>query len=235
MVITFLIFMVFWFTQTQQARLLATPFAFLAILSIRGLEGWLSSPSGRVGKKEKSFLLSIVLLGLLFNTSLIAKSWAQVQPLSYIFQKEGREPFLMRQIRSYPVYLSANHMVEQDEKVLLVFMRNFGFLLDKPFSSDSIFEAHTLIKIIDEEVYAAAMIQRFKSTGITHVMFNYHFVFGKNSAFNIGEQGIFKNFLIQHGRLISRKNEFFLYSFVLDLKPENSNNASGLVSIPLNH
>ncbi len=235
MVILVSIFIVFWFTQTQQARLLATPFAFLALLSVRGLEGWLSSPSGKIGGKGESFLISIILLGLLFNTSLIVKSWAQIQPLSYILQKEGREPFLMRQIRSYPVYLSANHMVEQDEKVLLVSMRNLGFLMNKPFFSDSIFEAHTLIKIIDEEVYAAAMIQRFKAMGITHIMFNYHFVFGKNSAFNIGEQGIFKNFLIQHGTLISRKNEFFLYSFVLDSKPKNSKNTSGLVSIPLNH
>jgi hypothetical protein len=114
-------------------------------------------------------------------------------------------------------------------------MRNLGFLMNKPFFSDSIFEAHTLIKIIDEEVYAAAMTQRFKAMGITHIMFNYHFVFGTNSAFNIGEQGIFKNFLIQHGTLISRKNEFFLYSFVLDSKPKNSKNTSGPVSIPLNH
>jgi hypothetical protein len=233
LIIIFSILMVFWFTQTQQARLLATPFTFLAILFVKGLEGLLSSSSRKIGRNEKNFLLSVLLLGLIFNTSLIAKTWAQIQPLPYVFQKESREPFLMRQIQSYPVFLSANHRVERDEKVLLVYMRNLGFLMDKPFFSDSIFEDHTLKKIIDEEVYAEAMVQRFKSMGITHVMFNYNFIFGDDSAFNVGEKGIFKNFLIRHGERISRKNEFFLYRFVLDLDPEDPN--KGLISIPLDH
>jgi len=235
MVITFLIFMVFWFTQTQQARLLGTPFAFLVILSIKGLEEWFSSESGKVDKQGKNFLLAVMVFGLIFNTSLIAKTWAQIQPLPYIFQKESREPFLMRQLKSYSVYLSANHLVDRDEKILLVYMRNFGFLMDKPFFSDSVFENHTLKEIIDEEVYAGDIINRLKSMSITHILFNHKFVFGENSAFSPGEKGILKNFLSRHAQRILVKNEFFLYRFVLDLKLGNSNNTSGLISIPMNH
>ncbi len=235
MVVTFFILMVFWFTQTQQARLLGTAFAFLAILSIKGLEEWFSSQKSNVGEKEKTFLLAVLVLGLTFNTSLIAKTWAQIQPLPYIFQKESREPFLMRQIPAYPVYLSANHIVEQDEKILLVYMRNLGFLMDKPFFSDSIFETHTLKEIIDEEVYAGDIINRLKSMGITHILFNHEFVFGKYSAFSPGERGILKNFLARHAQRILVKNEFFLYRFVLDLEPGNPNKNSGLISVPLNH
>jgi hypothetical protein len=235
MVITFLIFMVFWFTQTQQARLLGTPFAFLLILSIKGLEEWFSSEPDKVDKQGKNFLLAVMVFGLLFNTSLIAKIWAQIQPLPYIFQKESRDPFLMRQLKSYPVYLSANHLVDRDEKILLVYMRNFGFLMDKPFFSDSVFENHTLKEIIDEEVYAGDIINRLKSMGITHILFNHKFVFGKNSAFSPGEKGILKNFLSRHAQRILVKNEFFLYRFVLDLELGNPNNTSGLISIPMNH
>lgn len=235
MVITFLILMVFWFTQTQQARLLGLPFAFLAILSIKGLENWFSSSSIKIKEKEKNFLLTVLVLGLLFNTSLIAKTWAKIQPLPYIFQEESREPFLMRQIPSYPIYLSANHIVEKDEKILLVYMRNLGFLMDKPFFSDSVFEDHTLKRIIDEEVYAEGISIRLKSMGITHVLFNYNYVFGEIAALNFGEKAIFKNFLNQHAEQLSAKNEFFLYRFVLDLDLENPNKNSGLISIPLNH
>ena len=235
MVITFLIFMVFWFTQTQQVRLLGTPFAFLAILSIRGMEEWFSSDSGKVNKQGKNFLLAVLVLGLIFNTSLIAKAWARIQPLPYIFQKESREPFLMRQLPSYSVYLSANHLVGQDEKILLVYMRNFGFLMDKPFFSDSVFENHTLKEIIDVEVYAGDIINRLKSMGITHILFNHKFVFGKYSAFSPGEKGILKNFLARHAQRILVKNEFFLYRFMLDLDSGNPNNTSGLISVPMNH
>ena len=235
MVVVLSIFMVFWFTQTQQARLLGTPFAFLAILSIKGLEEWFSPQSSKVGKKGKNFFLAVLMLGLIFNTSLIAKAWAQVQPLPYIFQKESREPFLMRQIKSYPVYLSANHLVERDEKILLVYMRNLGFLMDKPFFSDSVFEDHTLKEIIDEGVYAGDIINRLKSMGITHMLFNHKFILGEYSAFSPGERGILKNFLALHAQRILVKNEFFLYRFVLDLKTEDPNNTSGLIPIPLNH
>lgn len=235
MVAAFLMFMVFWFTQTQQAHLLSTPFAFLTLLLVKGLEEWLSSQSGKTKNKGETFLLAVLALGLIFNTFLIAKTWARIQPLPYIFQQESREPFLMRQIRSYPVYLSANHLVEKNEKILLVYMRNFGFLMDKPFFSDSVFEDHTLKKIIDEEVYAGDIINRLKSMGITHILFNHKFVFGEDSTFSAGEKGILKNFLAHHAQHVLTKNEFFLYRFMLDLEPGNPNNTSGLISIPLNH
>jgi hypothetical protein len=126
-------------------------------------------------------------------------------------------------------------LVEKNEKILLVYMRNFGFLMDKPFFSDSVFEDHTLKKIIDEEVYAGDIINRLKSMGITHILFNHKFVFGEDSTFSAGEKGILKNFLAHHAQHVLTKNEFFLYRFMLDLEPGNPNNTSGLISIPLNH
>ena len=233
MVVTFLIFMMFWFTQTQQARLLATPFAFLTILSIKGLEDWISLQHSKLGKKEQMFVIPVLILGLIFNTSMITKAWSEVGSLPYIFKRESREPFLMRQVKSYPLYLAANHLVENDEKILLVYMRNLGYLMDKPFFSDSVFEDHTLKEIIDEEVYAMDIINRLNSMGITHILFNHQFIFGKYSRYSPGEKGILKNFLAKHAQRILVKNEFFLYRFMLDLESQDSKN--GLISIPLNH
>ena len=231
----FSIFMLFWFTQTQQTRLLGTPFTFFSIFLIKGLEEWFASKPGKVSVIGERQFLIVLTLGLIFNTLIIAKVWAKIDPLPYIFQRESREPFLMRQIRSYPVYLSANHLVEPDEKILLVYMQNLGFLMNKPFFSDSVFEDHTLKKIIDEEVYAGDIINKLKSMSITHILFNHQFTFGESSALSPGERGILKNFLSLHAQRILVKNEFFLYRFMLDLKTEDSNNTSSLRSIPLNH
>jgi hypothetical protein len=233
MLVVFLVMLIFWFMQTQYIRLLAPAFTLLSILLVTGLEQGFQKHSTAIGKREQVFLSAVLALGLLFNFSIIAKEWYRVDPLSYILKEENRDQFLTRQIKAYPVYQDANNLTEEKNKVLLVYMRNLGFLMDQPFYSDTFFEAHTLVKIIDEEVYAEAIIQKLKSMGITHFMFNYHFIFGKNSVLNVGEQGILKNFLIRHGRQISRKNEFFLYSFVLDSDSENPNNDT--ISIPLNH
>ncbi len=118
-------------------------------------------------------------------------------------------------------------MLSEKDKVLLVYMRNLGYLMDRPFYSDTFFEAHTLTKIIDKGVYAADIINRFKARGITHVLFNFDYVFGKDSTLTIGERAIFKNFLNQHGEQLSAKNGFLLYRFMLDSKAGNQNKNSG--------
>ncbi|MZG30781.1 MAG: hypothetical protein F3741_08250 [Nitrospinae bacterium] len=229
----FLVLMVFWFIQTQYIRLLAPAFAFLSVLLVTGLEKGFKNYGDSVGKKETVFLSLILTFGLLFNTSTILKEWVRIKPLSYLFNKENRDQFLIRQINAYPAYSVANHLIGEKGKVLLVYMRNLGYLMDRPFFSDTFFEAHTLRKIIDEEVYAENIIIRLKSMGITHILFNHNFVFGKNSAFSTGEKGILKNFLAKHAQRILVKNEFFLYRFMLDLESQDSKN--GLISIPLNH
>ena len=235
MVVVFLVLLVFWFIQAQQIPLLASAFAFLSVLLVTGLEQGIQKQGALVGKKEKIFLSIVLSLGLLFNISIITKEWSRINPLPYLMNKENRDEFLTRQIKAYPLYLAANHMNEPEDKVLLVHMKNLGYLMDRPFYSDTFFEAHTLKEIIDEEVYAGDIINRLKSMGITHILFNHKFVFGEHSAFSPGEKGILKNFLSRHAQRILVKNEFFLYRFVLDLELGNPNNTSGLISIPMNH
>ena len=235
MVTVFLVLLVFWFIQTQYIRLLAPAFAFLSVLLVTGLEQGLKKHATSFGKNEKVFLSVILSLGLFFNVSIIMKEWIRINPLSYLLNKENRDQFLTRQVSAYPLYLAANHMTEQNDKVLLVYMRNLGYLMDRPFHSDTFFEAHTLKEIIDEGVYARDIINKLKSMGITHILFNHHFVFGEDSAFSPGERGLLKNFLSLHAQRIMVKNEFFLYRFVLDLETGNPNNKSSLTPIPLNH
>ena len=91
-------------------------------------------------------------------------------------------------------------------------------------------ESHTLSEIIDKGVYAADIINRLKARGITHILFDFNYVFGKDSKLTIGERAILKNFLINHGEQLSSKNGFLLYRFMLDSKTEKQKEL-----IPLNH
>ena len=214
--------------QAQYIRLLAPAFAFLSVLLVTGLTQLFQK--SKIGKKEKLFLTSILALGLLFNTSIIMKEWFRIDPLSYILKKETREQYLARQVKAFPSYQDANEMLTEKDKVLLVHMGNLGYLMDRPFFSDTFFENHTLTKIIDKGVYAADILNRLKVRGITHILFNFHNIFGKDSALTMGERAIFKNLLIKHGEQLSAKNGFLLYRFMLDSESGNQTQ-----SLPLNH
>jgi hypothetical protein len=224
-IIVFSVLLVFWFLQTQQIRFLAPAFVFLSVLLVSGLAQLLQK--NKIEKKERLFFTAILALGILLNTSLIIKEWFRVNPLSYLLKRETREQFLTRQIKAYPSYQDANTMLTGKDKVLLVYMRNFGYLMDRPFLSDTFLESHTLSEIIDKGVYAADILNRLKIRGITHVLFNFDYVFGKKSALTIGERAIFKNFLNLHGEQLSAKNGFLLYRFMLDSKTVNQNKNSG--------
>ena len=227
-IIVFSVLLVFWFLQMQSIRLLAPALVFLSFLMISGLEQIFIKY--RSGKIEKFFLTAILALGILFNTSAIIKEWFHVNPLSFLLKKETREQFLTRQIKAYPSYDDANKFLTEKDKVLMVHMGNLGYLMNRPFLSDTFIESHTLSEIIDKGVYAADIINRLKARGITHVLFDFNYVFGKDSKLTIGERAIFKNFLIKHGEQLSAKNGFLLYRFMLDSKAEKRTKL-----IPLNH
>jgi len=227
-IIVFSVLLVFWFLQMQSIRLLAPALVFLSFLMISGLEQvFIKYKSGKI---EKFFLTAILALGILFNTSAIIKEWFHVNPLSFLLKKETREQFLTRQIKAYPSYDDANKFLTEKDKVLMVHMGNLGYLMNRPFLSDTFIESHTLSEIIDKGVYAADIINRLKARGITHVLFDFNYVFGKDSKLTIGERAIFKNFLIKHGEKLSAKNGFLLYRFMLDSKTEKQTEL-----IPLNH
>ena len=227
-IIVFSVLLVFWFLQMQSIRLLAPALAFLSFLMISGLEQvFIKYKSGKI---EKFFLTAILALGILLNTSAIIKEWFHVNPLSFLLKKETREQFLTRQIKAYPSYDDANKFLTEKDKVLLVYMKNLGYLMNRPFLSDTFFESHTLSEIIDKGVYAADIINRLKARGITHILFDFNYVFGKDSKLTIGERAILKNFLIKHGEQLSSKNGFLLYRFMLDSKTEKQKEL-----IPLNH
>jgi hypothetical protein len=223
-VIVFLALLVFWFVQKQTIHLLAPAFAFLSVLMVSGLKQLFLKNS--TGQREKYFLTTVLALGLLFNTSLIMKEWFRIEPLSYLLNKENREQFLTRQISAYPTYQVANKMLTKKDRVMLIDMKNLGYLMNQPFHNDAF--AQTLTNIIDKGVYAADIANRLQTLSINHALFNFDYLFGKRSILTLGERAIFKNFLNLHGEKLSAKNGFLLYRFMLDSKTGNQNKNSGV-------
>jgi len=99
---------------------------------------------------------------------------------------------------------------------LLVYMRNFGYLLDKPFVSDTFFEAFTLQTLLQGSPDADKIRSRLQSRGLTHLLFDFKYVFGESSALGEDQRWILKEFLNSNTEFIESKNGYALYRFMLD-------------------
>ncbi|MEE2987442.1 MAG: hypothetical protein VX667_06615 [Nitrospinota bacterium] len=214
--ILFLIFILFWFVHFQYVRFLAPSFTFLAILTVAGLERWTREPvSGDPGSIPQSvwkkWVPVGVVTGLIFNLGGIIKEWDQIRPLPYIAGIESRDRFLTRHIPSYPLFQTVNRELNEDAVVLFVYMRNLGYLSDRKFISDTFFEAHTLQTILKTDSTPKGIARQLESAGITHLLFDHNFVFGKNSAFSMKERERLKLFLDIRARQLRAEKGYYLY------------------------
>jgi hypothetical protein len=74
--------------------------------------------------------------------------------------EEDRSAFITRLIPSYPLFVHLNSEPDSNDKGFLIYMRNLGYLCQVPYYSDSVFESHTIEKILNsttdpQEVYRA--------------------------------------------------------------------------------
>ncbi len=217
MILVFMVLMVFWFLYFQYVRFLAPAFTFLTLLSVYGLECMTRKDTETsLSKVGRGIWQTTIVLGLAFNLTLISPIWLQKRPLDFFLGLETRDQYLTRNVDPYPMYQIMNRTVQKEDKVLFIFMRNLGYLAERPFYSDSIFEAHTLQKILQAKLSDAAIRDSLRELGVTHIMFDARYMWGRDAAFPPEHQQALKRFLKKRGELLARKNVYSLYRFVLD-------------------
>jgi hypothetical protein len=213
------ILMAFWFIYFQYVRFLALAFPFLTILSIYGLElmsGKQSKLSNVAGSAIQKSIFLIICIATLYNLSHIAKEWNRITPLKFLIGLETRDQILDRHLPPYAIYHAMNTKLPSDARVLFIYARNYGYLTKREFISDSVYEAHTMQKIMSLENSVEGIIKQLKNRGITHLMFDNDFVFGDSPAFPTNQQTLLKATLNNRSKLVDNKNGFYLYSFMVD-------------------
>lgn len=203
------VFLVSWFMQSQYIRLLAPSLVFLTLLSVYGFERMMAA-AGR--RKIPRRLAHLVLAGgIMFNLAAIGQEWLRKQPLEYLAGRESRDQYLARHIPSYPLFREINNALGEDAVVLFVYMRNLGYLCDRKFISDTFFEAHTVRALIHRDSSIDGIAGQLRNMGVTHLLFDNQYVFGKDSAFALEERVALKNFLNARGSLVKEEKGFYLY------------------------
>jgi hypothetical protein len=215
------VLMAWWFAQFQLARFLSVPFTFFVLLCVYGWELWAGTVvDARLETPARKFFghcaVALVIGGLLCNLFLIAVDWREARPWDFLLGRETRAQYLTRRIPLFPMYQELNRALGERDKALFVYMRNFGYLAEKPFHSDSIFEAHTLQTLLQRAPTAEGLLDELRRLGFTHLMFDSAYVFAAESAFSPEQQAVLRSLLQTRATLLAAKNGVYLYRFMLN-------------------
>ena len=156
----------FWASSAQQIRYLIPLFPPLAIVTGAILTRY------RNQKPIFGLLILIITGSLIFNGYHLFRDFMKVRPFNVAVGLESRDEFLTRMIPAYPMYRFVNRELPPESRVFLIYMKNFTYLCERACYSDSMFEAHTLQKILQRSTSPAEVRDLLKSYGFTHLLYD---------------------------------------------------------------
>lgn len=202
-----LAYFVFWAFTAQQIRYLFPVFPFLALTV-----GFIVQQL-RAKPVVQALALAAIAGSLVFNGVHLVRDLAALAPLDYLTGRQDRHAFIARHVPAYPLYRFANENLSDRDKLFLIYMRNLGFLCERPFYSDSILESHTLEQVLSQSADPDQVRLALAQKGFTHIMVDHHFVLGSSSPLSPAHQALFAAFERRHLALLAALQErYFLFA-----------------------
>lgn len=205
LLIYLLLTFLFWASSAQQIRYLIPLLPLLSLLT--------GAIIARYRNRRVTFalLLCIVAASLTFNGYHIIRDFMKISPLRAAVGIESRDEFLSRTLPHYPMYRFVNRNLPPDARVFLLYMKNFTFLCERDCYSDSMFEAHTLQKILREEASADGVRSRLKAMGFTHLLYDGIYLLGAPSPLSAEQKRLFYDFQKRHLRTVRSEGPYHLF------------------------
>jgi hypothetical protein len=108
------------------------------------------------------------------------------------------------------MYRFVNQQLPPESRVFLIYMKNYTFLCKGDCYSDSMFEAHTLQKILRRASSLEQIHNLLKSDGFTHLLYDEAFLLGDLSPLSSEEKRLFLSFRERHCALIRQTGSYRL-------------------------
>jgi hypothetical protein len=198
--ITFL----FWTASVHQIRYLIPIFPFLAIMV-----GYVLKHYRRKNVILFGVLLAIVTGGLAFNGYHIFKDFQIVRPFQVLTGRESRNDFLDRMIPSHGMFQYINSHLPENVRIFFIYMKNPGYLCDRPYYSDSVMESHTMEKILSGATTPEEVYKKLKNRGFTNILYDIRYVFGGRSPFSKRNRELFLAFQTKYLKLIKADKQIY--------------------------
>lgn len=200
----------FWAVSVQQIRYLIPILPFLSLLAALVVRGY------RRNKAVHAFLLVSIFASLGYNGHHIVRHLRIIDPVPVVVGSENPDAFYERLVLPYGMFRHINTRLPEGSKVFFIYMRNLGYLCDRPYYSDAIFESHTMEKILSGSESARAVCWAMNRMGITHILYDARYVFGERSTFSERNRVLFMDFQNRHLSPVKSEEHLF-YLFRLEV------------------
>ncbi len=209
-----LFFFLFWASSAQQVRYLIPVFPLLAIIS-----GYIAIYYYQKYKPLFILLIILIVTSITYNTYHIIVDFNKVRPDRFITGYEDKTAFLTRLIPAYPIFHHINTHLPENTKIFLIYMKNLGYLCNRPYYSDSMLESYTIEKILDRSKTPEDVMAELKATGFTHILYDINYILGEISSFPTRSKLLFLSFQQSYLQLVKAdKNRFYLFKIMTPVK-----------------
>jgi hypothetical protein len=146
-----------------------------------------------------------------FNGFYMIRDFLEIKPIGVVIGTEDRDSFLRRRLPSYDIINYINNNVPERSRLFLIYMKNRGFLLDRDYYSDSMFESYTIQKILTRSLSTEDVYAVLRDKGFTHVLYDLNYISGNLSTFSPEEKEKFFDFQKKYLTLQKNKGPYYLF------------------------
>lgn len=195
----------FWAFSAQQIRYLAPIFPFFSLMVGTILAYYKQ-------RKVLGSLIGLLIFGsLAFNGFYVTRHFLEIKPIGVVMGREDRDSFLRRRLPSYGMFNYINRDLPDNSKIFLIYMKNWGFLLDREYYSDSMFESYTIQKILTNSRSTEDVYQALRAKGFTHLLYDLNYLYGEPSTLAPKEKKIFLEFQKKFLKLQRNEGTYYLF------------------------
>ena len=161
------------FLDQLRVRYILPVVPVLSILTVMGLINifnWTMSISNRLRNLFTVVLFSFFILMMGKNILYISNYFQNIQPMSYILNKESRDEFITRHDRSYSAIKYINANTPENAKVRLVLLAGRGYYLDRVYEDDSSYGMDVIRGLAASSHDDKSFRAYLNSLGCTHML-----------------------------------------------------------------
>lgn len=194
------LYLFYWMFTTRQVRFLFPVLPVLSLLLVQGAE-----------VRGKKWVLPLVLF-VAFGTG----GWgiveiAKIKPQLFWTGRENREAFLGRVVDVASVYQEADGLLKGTDRLYLLDMKNYGYLLEAPLSGDCVFEHFSLQRFLTKTVRPEEVSRFFAERKATHLLMNREVTFSATLGLEDREAALFRFFLQSRAVPVLTRGPYILF------------------------